>query len=98
MKITVVRVVKDGKVGYLNGTSIFHANNIVDQPTAAINYALPENAKQLDQDLSRIHIAGDQIFARSGLQVDSAEVVDMEVTVQEVSSRPARALFGIPSE
>lgn len=97
MKITVVRVIKHGKVGYLNGTSIFHANNIVDQPTAAINYALPANAKQLEQDLSSIHISGDQIFARSGLKVDSAEVVDMEVTVQEVSNRPARELFGMRS-
>ena len=98
MKITVVRVVKDGKVGYLNGTSIFHANNIVDEPTAAINYALPQNNKRNDQDLARIHITGDQIFARSGLQVDSAEVVEMEVTVQEVSSRPARELFGRHSQ
>lgn len=90
MKIIVIEVTRDGKTGYINGRSIFDQDGIVDEPTNAINYALPENASRLDTDLGNLHLKDDEMYARSGIKVDTAEVVEFEVVLQETARRPAR--------
>lgn len=91
MKLIVIEVTRDGKVGYLKGTSIFCQDNIVDHPMQAINYAAEENAGDLEGDLRDLRLAGDEVYAKSGVAVDTAEVVEFEVTVQETARRPGRA-------
>jgi len=90
MRLIVIEVTCEGKIGYINGRSIFDRNNIVDHPTAALNYALPENACELETDLGNLHLKDDVSFAMSGIKVDTAEVVEFALAVQEVSRRPAR--------
>jgi hypothetical protein len=97
MKITVIKVTQNGTVGYLRSASIFgglgsSSGPITDNPLNAINYADPEHSKQLDKDLDVLKIAGDEWFAMSGVPVDSAHVVDLEITIQEVACREGRSL------
>lgn len=91
MKLIVIEVTRAGKVGYLKSTSIFCQDNIVDHPMQAINYAAEENVGDLESDLHDLRLAGDEIYAKSGVAVDTADVVEFEVSVQETSRRPGRA-------
>lgn len=95
MKLTVIEVTQDGKVGYLAAISIFH-NPIVATPLEATNYATEENAGRLEQDLSDLHLKGDYIYGRSCVRVDTAHVVELELSVQESSRREARPVHTAP--
>jgi len=97
MNVKVIEVIKDGKVGYLAATSIFVSANIVDNPMKAINYALDEFAGDLEDDLRNIRLPTDEVYAKSGILVDSAEVVEFEVELKEVSRGPVRQPRKMPA-
>ena len=83
MKIKVIKVTRNGEVGYLKSVTIFgSAKPIVDNPLEAYNYANDE-PKKLETDLKNIRLGGNG--AMSGVMVDTIHMVEFEVTVQEVS-------------
>lgn len=91
MKLKVIKVVQDGIVGYLKSTSIFEEDNVVENPVLAINYNDPCHAGNLEEDLENLHLPLDEVYAMSGVQVESAHVVELEVIINELSSYEGRA-------
>jgi hypothetical protein len=88
MLIKVIKVTKDGKVGYIRSASIFNSGGfdpVVDSPLQAKNYALPQNASDLASDLRGLHLKADENWIMGGTPVDTAHVVEIEVAMQEVS-------------
>jgi hypothetical protein len=81
MKIKVIEIKKDGKVGYLAGTSIFQENSVVDNPMHAIIY---NDEEKIKTDLRNLYITGVG-GAKSGIRADSADVVEFEVEIKEVA-------------
>jgi hypothetical protein len=81
MKIKVIEIKKDGKVGYLAGTNIFHENAVVDNPMHAIIYT---DDAQVKEDLGNLYITGVG-GAKSGIRADSADVVEFEIEIKEVA-------------
>lgn len=58
MLIKVIKVTRDGKVGYIRSPSIFNSvgfDPVVDSPLQAKNYALPQHAGDLENDLRGLH-------------------------------------------
>lgn len=87
MKIKVIKVVKNGKEGYLNSPTIFDSNPIVDNPLEAKNYAYEENSYDLDRDIDALNLPNQEYITRSGLSVDSASIVELEFTFTEVATQ-----------
>lgn len=83
MKIKVIEIKKDGKVGYLAGTSIFSQDSVVDNPMNAIIYT---DDNEIKNDLGNLYITGVG-GARSGIRADSADIVEFEVEIKEVSRK-----------
>jgi hypothetical protein len=91
MKILVIKVMKDGKVGYLRSSSIFFSGGaITDNPLEATNYNSDENRPELQQDLNDLRLPEDEIYAKSGVSVDSAQVVEIEVSWNETFAHTPR--------
>lgn len=85
MKIKVIKVMKNGKEGYLNSATIFDSNPIVNNPLEAKNYATEENSYDLDRDIDALNLPNQEYTTRSGLSVDSATIVEIECSFKEVS-------------
>lgn len=95
MKIIVVKVTRNGEVGYLKSASLFGSRTpVVDNPLDATNYAHAEYRGDLAKDLAMLKIPGAGSCAMSGVSVDSAHVVELDVSWTEVSSREGRPLPG----
>ncbi len=91
MKIQVIKVTQNGKTGYLRSTNMFFPNGpIVENPLEATNYLIAENNRKLKQDLDYLRLPSDEWFARSGLLVDTAYLVEFDVDLQETSCVEAR--------
>lgn len=93
MLIKVIKVTKNGKVGYLNSSSMFggfdNSPPIVDTPIQAKNYAIPDFANDLEQDIANIRLPNKPYAAMSGVSVDTAQIVEIEVTFIECSIKEA---------
>lgn len=87
MKIKVIKVTKNGKEGYLRSASLFDDKSIVDSPLEAKNYALEDNAYEFDNDIDMLNLPNQEYTTRSGLSVDSANIVELEFTFTEVSNQ-----------
>lgn len=92
MKIKVIEVNKDGKIGYLAHPTVFSGNGkpVRDSPLEAMNYNLPENALSLDSALKVLQVKDGAGGAMSGVSVTSAHVVEIEITMKEVSRQKGR--------
>lgn len=94
MKIKVIKVTFNDKVNYLAHTGYnddFGRNDskIVNNPIEARNYALPHNEEKLKQDMNAFYITGIG-GAKSGIRADRIDVVEFEVTVQEIATEKLR--------
>lgn len=92
MKIKVIKIIYNDKVSYLNNTGYnedFCNPNpkTVDSPLNAIDYALPINQHRLEEDIYCFYITGVG-GAKSGICADRIELVEFDVSVQEISSQP----------
>lgn len=103
MQIKVIKVTQDGKVGYLHSPTIFGGmgfssqSPIVDNPWEAKNYALEENAPDLEQDISYLRLPNKDHSAMSGISVDTAHIVEIELSFKEVSIKEAYTENNKPS-
>lgn len=89
MLIKVLKVTKNGKTGYLKTATIFGIggqNPVVDNPAEAKNYADPQFEKDLEKDISHLRLPNKTYSAMSGVSVDSAHIVEIEVKFTEISS------------
>lgn len=90
MKIKVIRVTQAGQVGYVKSATIFGAADpVVSNPFEAKNYM---DSQELQEDLDNLYISGDELYARIGVKVDSAEVVEFQLSAQELSAVTGRPL------
>lgn len=92
MLIKVLKVTKNGQTGYLKTATIFGIggqNPVVDNPADAKNYADPEFEKDLEKDISHLRLPNKSYSAMSGVSVDTAHIVEIEVTFKEVSIQEA---------
>ena len=95
MQIKVIKVTQNGKVGYLYSPTIFGGlgsnskSPIVDNPWEAKNYASEEFAQDLEQDISYLRLPNKDHAAMSGVSVDTAHVVEIELSFKEVSIKEA---------
>lgn len=96
MNIKVIKVTKDGKVGYLRSATVFgglgmskNGSPIADNPAQAKNYALPEFENDLEQDIGYLRLPGKDFSAMSGVSVDTAHIVEIELTFTETSIQEA---------
>lgn len=89
MYMKVIKVTKDGKVGYLHSATVFGGiggiSPIVDNPVQAKNYALPENEKDLEKDISHLRLPNKSFSAMSGVSADTAHIVEIQMTFTETS-------------
>lgn len=89
MLIKVIKVTQNGKSGYLKTATIFGIggkNPVVDNPADAKNYADPQFEKDLEKDITHLRLPNKSYSAMSGVSVDTAHVVEIELTFTEVSS------------
>lgn len=82
-----IRVLKDGQVKYVNETSIFSTDALVDCPSKAKTFAdgNPKTNHQLARMLDVLNWPAKEMRARSGITVDDyPEIVEfkVEVTIQ----------------
>lgn len=88
MKFKVIEITFEGKTGFLAETSCFSSKPMVDNPMNAIMYKEGEDEK-LQYDLRNLYLTGVG-GAKSGVRADSADVVEFEVEIKEVSREHAR--------
>lgn len=88
-RLKVIRVTVKGDVGYVRSVSMF-GEPLSWSPFNAKNYYGDD--KLLERDLTSLVLPNDEVFAKSGLRVDTADVVEfeMEVNLTELSARTAR--------
>ncbi len=95
MNIKVIKVTKNGKTGYLYSSNIFEGTSsktksaIVDNPWDARDYNSKDFEHMLEKDISHIFLPGKTSGAMSGVKVDSAHVVEIELAFKEVSIKEA---------
>lgn len=88
MKMTVIKVTHNGKTGYIQSPTLFGSKTpIVDSPLEARNYSNPEFAGKLEKDLDTLKLPNKEYVAMSGVPVDTAHVVELELTFTEVASK-----------
>lgn len=100
MLIKVIKVTKDGQVGYLRSANLRECvgkQAVVESPLEAKNYALPDNALSLEKDLKMLHLKDDDVRKIGSTSVDTADVVEIQVTLHEISSTVARPPHKYPS-
>lgn len=89
MYMKVIKITKDGKVGYLQSASIFggltSASPIVDNPAEAKNYADPQFANDLQKDINALRLPNKSFSAMSGVSADTAHIVEIKMTFTETS-------------
>lgn len=91
MKLVLIEVVtsEDGK-GYVVEPSCLAMYPITSEPLNAKNYA--DNNRELISDLHSLVLPDDKGYAKSGLRVQSIEVVELELVIEvtEISRRVGR--------
>lgn len=87
MKIKVIEIKKDGKVSYLRENTIFSEKNVVADPSKAFNY--DGDDEKLQKDLNNLYVTN-LGGAKSGVRADSADVVEFEFSLKEVSRTVGR--------
>lgn len=98
MKITVIRVMINGTVGYLKSSQpSCWDQELAQSPFDAFNFHHSDGAvmkKMIDHTTSSLVVPGDQGWAKSGLRIDKLpELVTFESQLTEISVAPARELF-----
>lgn len=90
MLIKVIKVTQNGEVGYLKSATIFGGISgegpVVKNPAEAKNYSDPTFAKDLEKDINHLRLPNKSYSAMSGVSVDTAHIVEIELTFTEVSS------------
>lgn len=94
MKIKVIKATFNDTVSYLVHTGYnddFGRQDprTVDNPISARNYALPQNEENIKQDMQAFYITG-LGGARSGIQADTIDLVEFEVTIQLTATQKLR--------
>lgn len=84
MKIKVIEISFEGKVGYLKELSIFSAESVVDNPVNAKHYT---DDNELKSDLRSIYYTGVG-GGKSCVRADSSQVVEFEMQLIELSRKP----------
>lgn len=80
IKRKVIEVVIKGEKKYLCSSNVF-GDKPTDNPMEATNYLGDD--EQLKRDLENVVIQGDNIYARSGVRIDTAPVVvEMEIELK----------------
>lgn len=88
MKMTVIKVTRDGKTGYIQSPTLFGSRTpIVDNPVEARNYSSAEFEGKLEHDLDLLKLPNKEYVAMSGVPVDTAHVVELELTFTEFASK-----------
>lgn len=86
MIIKVIKVTQNGIVGYLQSASVFGSSTpIVDNPLEAKNYANEEFANTLTGDITSLRLPNKSYSSMSGVSVDTAHIVEIEVSFKEIS-------------
>jgi len=98
MKITVIRVMINGTVGYLKTMQpSCWDQELAQSPFDAFNFYDADEStmkKMIDRATSSLVVPGDQAWAKSGLRIDKLpELVTFESQLTEISVAPARELF-----
>lgn len=84
MKLKLIEVKINDETQYLVEPTIFAQKTVTKNPLEAKNYN--ENEQELKEDLDMLFVKGDEVYARSGLKVDSIPmIVELEVQVKELS-------------
>lgn len=98
MKITVIRVMINGVVGYLKTAEpSCWDQTLAQSPLDAFNFQCDDAAtskKMIDRATSSLVVPGDAGWAKSGLRIDKLpELVTFESQLVELSVKNAREVF-----
>lgn len=88
MKFKVIEITFQGQTGYLANNSCLFGKPTVDNPMNAIMYKEGDEDK-LKRDLSSLYMTGVG-GGKSSARADSADVVEFEVEIKEISREKAR--------
>ncbi len=86
MKFYVIKIVKDGKMGYLNGLNLFGQPPIVLEATNAYKFFLPDDLEDLKYILKTVTYPGRKGW-EVGLTLDKEpEIVEIETFWKEIDN------------